>query len=137
MNQAYFQFYTDLNYFLPTEKQQILLTRDLGLLKRSLVSYGYFVRSVKPEEQVVELIRRFQLLDQIQPFSRCARCNGLLHPVEKEAILHRLRAQTRQEYDEFQLCESCDQIYWRGSHVERIEAWIQWVHEQVEEVSRS
>lgn len=116
---------------ISSEESRILLTRDLGLLKRSLVSYGYFVRSVNPEEQAVELVRRYQLLDQIKPFSRCARCNGLLHPVEKEAIFHRLPAQTRQEYDEFQLCESCDQIYWRGSHVERIEAWIQWLHEEV------
>ena len=121
---------------ISSEETRILLTRDLGLLKRSLVTYGYFVRSVNPEEQVLELIRRFQLLPQIKPFTRCARCNGLLHPVQKEAIIDRLSAQTRQEYEEFQLCNDCDQIYWRGSHVERIEAWIQWVYEQVEDASQ-
>lgn len=120
---------------ISNKETRILLTRDLGLLKRSLVTYGYFVRSVNPEEQVVELIRRFQLLDQIKPFSRCTRCNGLLHSVEKDAIIHRLAKQTREEYDKFQLCDSCDQIYWRGSHVAKIEAWIQSVYKQIERSS--
>ncbi len=122
---------------ISNEESRILLTRDLGLLKRSLVDYGYFVRSVDPEEQVVELMSRFQLLAQIRPFSRCARCNGLLHSVEKEVIVDRLAPQTRQEHDQFQMCDGCEQIYWQGSHVKRIETWIEWVHEQVKEHSGS
>ena len=118
---------------ISSAESRILLTRDLGLLKYSIVTYGYFVREIKPEQQVVELLRRFDLVGMIQPFKRCARCNGFLHPVEKELINHRLPVQIREKYDEFQICDTCEQIYWRGSHVQRIEAWIQRVCEKASE----
>ncbi|MGB0387266.1 MAG: Mut7-C RNAse domain-containing protein, partial [Ardenticatenaceae bacterium] len=115
---------------ISSEASRILLTRDLGLLKRSIVTYGYFVRQTNPDRQIVELLRRFDLLAHITPFQRCARCNGHLQPVQKELIRHRLNPQTREQHDQFQLCDSCQQIYWRGSHVERIEAWIERVREE-------
>ncbi len=66
-------------------KNRILLTRDTGLLMRSLVTHGYYVRSTNPEEQLGEVLKRFNLCDLIQPFQRCIRCNGNLEAVDKEA----------------------------------------------------
>lgn len=105
-------------------EQRILLTRDLGLLKRSIVTYGYFVRETNPERQVVEILRRYDLHEAVTPFRRCTRCNGLLQEVHKEDILHRLPPETKRHYDEFRLCQSCDQLYWKGSHFERIQRFI-------------
>lgn len=110
---------------ISSEESRILLTRDLGVLKRSIVTYGYYVREVNPEKQVIELLRRYKLIGQIQPFLRCTHCNGLLQEVDKEKIIHRLRPNTRLEYNKFRLCSSCQKIYWRGSHVEHIEEWIE------------
>src|SRR5690606_8682000 len=33
-------------------EERIVLTRDLGVLKRSLVIYGYFVRNTNPRQQI-------------------------------------------------------------------------------------
>jgi uncharacterized protein with PIN domain len=60
---------------------RVLLTRDRGLLKRSLVRRGYFVRSDQPTEQLAEVALRFGLDRSARPFGRCLRCNGVLEPV--------------------------------------------------------
>lgn len=112
-------------------EQRILLTRDLGLLKRSLVLHGYFVRHTQPDRQVVEVLRRLGLRGWVRPFTRCTRCNGLLTVVEKAAIAERLSDETRRHYDEFRLCQSCEQLYWRGSHFQRLEAFLAEVMEGI------
>jgi uncharacterized protein with PIN domain len=107
------------------QEKRILLTRDIRLLMRSAVVYGYWVRSKSPREQLVEVVRRYNLSTTFIPFRRCLRCNSLLEPVEKAVILHRLEPLTRQYYDVFHLCPACDRIYWRGSHYERMQQLIE------------
>jgi uncharacterized protein with PIN domain/sulfur carrier protein ThiS len=112
---------------------RILLTRDRGLLKRAVVTHGYCVREMDPRKRLVEVLRRFDLFGAIRPFRRCIRCNGLLQPVSKQAISHRLPPKTRQYYDEFRVCEDCEQIYWKGSHYQRMQEFIARVLEQERE----
>jgi deazaflavin-dependent oxidoreductase (nitroreductase family) len=101
---------------LSGRERRILLTRDRGLLKRSIVTHGYHVRESDPEQQAAEVLRRFDLSKAVVPFRRCMRCNGVLEPVAKEAILDRLAPKTRCYYDEFAICQGCGRIYWKGSH---------------------
>lgn len=106
------------------EDTRILLSRDRRLLMRKVVQYGYCLRSLEPQEQLTEVVRRFDLADKIAPFHRCLRCNAPLEPVSKEAVLDRLEPLTKIHFDEFHLCPACDQIFWKGSHVERMEKLI-------------
>lgn len=107
------------------EQGRTLLTRDKRLLMRKQVRRGYWVRSTIPHRQLAEVVARFCLGGSVQPFKRCLRCNELLQPVQKEVILHRLEPLTRQYFDEFSLCPSCDQVYWKGSHYARMLSMIQ------------
>jgi hypothetical protein len=43
------------------EEHRILLTRDVGLLKRGSVTHGYYLRTTQPRQQLVEVVRRFDL----------------------------------------------------------------------------
>ncbi len=52
-------------------------------------------------------------------------CNGILEPVAKSEILHRLEPKTRRYYQEFHHCTDCDRLYWQGSHYEKIENWLE------------
>ncbi len=109
---------------LSSQAQRILLTRDRALLKRSIVTYGYWVRAKHPEPQVIEILQRFELWQQIAPFQRCLSCNGCLESVPKVAISDRLPPLTQQYYDEFSRCQSCDKIYWKGGHYERMQRFV-------------
>jgi len=112
---------------ISASQQRILLTRDRGLLMRSVVTYGYYVRHTNPEQQIVEVLQRFDLFNSVKPFQRCIRCNGLLKPISKESILDRLPQQTKLSIHEFHSCKSCKQIYWKGSHYERMQKFIEQV----------
>jgi len=106
-------------------EERILLSRDRRLLMRKSVTYGYCLRSLDSLEQLTEIIQRFDLIKRITPFHRCLRCNHLLEPVAKEAILDRLEPLTKLYFDEFQICPACKQIYWKGSHYEKMREWIE------------
>lgn len=110
-------------------QERILLTRDRGLLMRSLVTYGYYVRETNPERQVIEVLRRFDLFNWVAPFKRCLRCNGLLEPVGK-SLIDQLPEKTQLHMDEFHRCSECGQVYWKGSHYKRMQNFINRVLEQ-------
>lgn len=103
---------------------RILLTRDKGLLMRSLVTYGYYVRNTNPQQQIVEVLQRYDLFKLVSPFKRCLRCNGLLEPVDKQSIVDKLPETVRSQVDVFQRCQDCARIYWKGSHYERLQQFI-------------
>jgi uncharacterized protein with PIN domain len=105
-------------------EHRILLTRDRGLLKRSAVTHGYFVRQTDPQQQVVEVLQRFDLRRLIAPFCRCIRCNGLLRATSKEQVATYLPPHTQEYYDEFHICEQCGQVYWKGSHYQHLLGFV-------------
>ena len=109
---------------ISAEQQRILLTRDRGLLKRSIVTHGYLIRETGSHRQRAEVVRRFNLLSSITPFRRCLHCNSLLRRVPKERIRERLLPETRWLYKEFTLCPGCNRVYWKGSHYEHMKRMI-------------
>ena len=101
-----------------------LLTRDRRLLMHAIVETGYCPRSQNPDEQTIEVIRRFDLFTLIVPFTRCLRCNAPLQRVAKADIIAKLEPLTRIYYQEFRCCTGCGQIYWPGSHFEKLQNQI-------------
>jgi hypothetical protein len=118
--------YTDAELArLSQNERRILLTKDRGLLKRSAVSHGYCVREVDPRRQLIEVIERFDLIESIEPFQRCIRCNGLLEPIPKDAIIERLPPETKKHYDAFHICRDCGRVYWEGPHYQQMEQFVE------------
>jgi uncharacterized protein with PIN domain len=114
---------------LATAEQRIILTRDLGILKQKAVTHGYYVRSTQPIQQAREVMRRFDLRAQVKPLTRCLRCNGTLDRADKSDVLSQLPPKTALYYDQFYRCETCDQIYWPGSHYDSMLATIRQILE--------
>lgn len=105
-------------------EHRILLTRDRGLLKHSAVTHGYWLRETDSRRQIAEIIQRFDLANNIQPFTRCMACNGILRAVSQEQIRHKLPPRTAELYEEFRECPKCGRVYWKGSHYQRMQRWI-------------
>ena len=100
-------------------EERVLLTRDRGLLHRRALSWGAHVDHQDPDDQLREVLQRFA--PPLQPWTRCARCNGLLVDVEKSQVEGQLPAGTRRSYDVFRRCRACGQVYWRGAHRDRLQ----------------
>lgn len=101
-------------------EKRIVLTRDRGLLKRRSVTHGYLVRSLIPRDQLSEVVRRFDLAPRIVLGARCVACNVVLTPVSREEVLPRLPPAVAREYSDFSACPSCQRVFWRGSHWQRM-----------------
>jgi hypothetical protein len=103
-------------------EERILLTRDRGLLKRSIVRHGYLVRDDDPRRQLAEVVGRYGLSRTATPFSRCVRCNGIITHVERAEVAEQLAGEPRtlRYFDTFGRCGGCGSIYWPGSHHERM-----------------
>jgi len=111
---------------------RIVLTRDRGLLKRRGVTHGLYVRSQDPREQAIEVVRRLHLAGGLAPFTRCVRCGGPLEDVSKAEVLDRLEPLTRRHHHEFRRCVACGQVYWRGSHHDRLAALVDEIRAEAE-----
>lgn len=99
------------------DADRLLLTRDRELLKRRRIVHGRYVRATAPSDQLIEILQRYDLVDQIDPFARCLRCNAELEPAGPEQIEAQVPPNARKEHAEFRSCPGCGSIYWAGSHV--------------------
>ena len=106
------------------DEGRVLLTRDRRLLMHKSIAQGYLLRSLDPQEQLSEVVQRYRLKGWIKPFQRCIRCNHPLEPVSKEDVIERLEPLTKLYFEEFHICPACQQIYWKGSHYERMQNLI-------------
>jgi uncharacterized protein len=105
---------------ISNDEKRIILTRNVFLLKNSLVTRGFWIRSQDAYNQLVQVIHYSDLLSQIKLFYRCSNCNGILENVPKELIMDRLLPNTKKYFDEFQKCNKCGRIFWKGSHFNKL-----------------
>jgi uncharacterized protein with PIN domain len=122
---------------ISADEHRILLTCDRKLLMRKQVSYGYFVRARQPQQQILEILTRFDLYHKLKPFSRCMFCNGLTESVNKQQIESRLLPKTKKYFDKFYQCKSCDKIYWQGSHYLKMQEMIDKIKVAADNIQQS
>lgn len=114
----------DIVTIIKCEKRRILLTRDRGLLKRKIITHGYWIRTTDSRKQLHEVIARFDLLSLIRPFTVCMVCNGKVSNIKKDKIFHNLPVMIRKSHDEFNMCSVCKRLYWQGSHYDKMQRFI-------------
>ena len=106
------------------QEKRIILTRDKPLLKSKEVEHGYYVRATEKHEQLTEVVQKFDLYNQFRSFSRCMTCNSELIPKKKEEVIHKIDPETAGIFNEYFFCPTCDKVFWKGSHFERMEKLI-------------
>jgi uncharacterized protein with PIN domain/sulfur carrier protein ThiS len=102
------------------DQRRIILTRDRELLKRSMITHGYCLRSDQPMEQLLEVLKRFDLGEKVRPFSRCLRCNSVLRAIAADQAAPAVPEYVARTYRRYRSCPECGRIYWQGSHWEHM-----------------
>ncbi|EFC82520.1 Mut7-C RNAse domain-containing protein [Parafrankia sp. EUN1f] len=103
-------------------ERRVLLTRDRGLLFRRSLPRGAYVRGDRPDDQAHDVLDRFA--PPLAPLTRCVSCGAELRPVPREEVLAEVEPGTRRTATHFTRCIACSQIYWRGAHARRLDAFI-------------
>ncbi len=102
-----------------------LLTRDKLLVSRAnkMDIQALLVDSVDLEEQLREVMQAFELrIGDV--LSRCAVCNSELDKVEKEIARRHIPEAIYFTHDVFWVCRKCNKYYWRGSHWDNMNDFI-------------
>jgi uncharacterized protein with PIN domain len=101
---------------------RLVLTRDHALAGRRGVR-ALLVESEVLEEQLRQ-VRAVVGPPPGAPFSRCPVCNQPLVEAAPELVAARLPRYVQRAHTRFSLCVACDQLYWPGSHWQRMQALI-------------
>jgi uncharacterized protein with PIN domain/sulfur carrier protein ThiS len=109
---------------LALDERRIVLTRDRELLKRRGIGYGAYVRALKPQAQLEEVVERYGLAERARPFTLCLHCNTPLHAVARQDVLERLPPMVRATQDAFSACACCGRVFWKGTHWQRMRAML-------------
>lgn len=102
------------------DEHRVVLTRDRGLAADWWVEGIVLVRSDHPLEQLREVASAVELTRR-GLFTRCTHCNEALEPATPTEVRDRVPADIRDQQTEFSTCPSCRRIYWKGSHVQRMQ----------------
>lgn len=109
---------------ISVHQRRILLTRDRELLMHRELTHGIFVHGDQARHQVRYVLDRLHLDGDVQPLSRCVRCNEELERVARQQIVARVPARVAARHRRFQRCPGCDRVYWRGTHHDRMMALV-------------
>ena len=70
-------------------------------------------------EQLREVFARFPFDPRFFAFTRCSLCNHLLRHVTRDSIRRRVPPFVYASHDDFAVCDSCNKVYWPGTHLTR------------------
>jgi uncharacterized protein with PIN domain len=104
------------------DAETVLLTSDRRVFERRDVREGtvralHVPCSLARDAQLAHVLRALGL--GLRP-PRCMGCGGPLVTIDKEAVRPRIPPRTAAWQDEYFLCRGCGQLFWRGTHWERI-----------------
>ena len=115
---------------LANKDGRIILTRDRELSERKK-AHCVLLKSVEMAKQLQEIVIMFDLQKDHRSISRCIVCNEPLVIVDKEEVLDRLPAKVIKYFSHFEVCKSCERIYWHGDHYKRMKAFLEKILDSV------
>ncbi|MCG3253716.1 MAG: Mut7-C RNAse domain-containing protein [Candidatus Heimdallarchaeota archaeon] len=136
---VYNQDFVDQDFILlAKEENRIILTRDEDLKRRAqkLGLQAVTIDAPTIEERLIilqkELGVELALPEKILP--RCTICNSEIRVIDSNEILDQISELTQLHYKEFWICKNpgCSQIYWRGSHWEKMGKTLKDCREMIE-----
>lgn len=101
---------------------RVLLTRDRHLIRELRPERVLAIQSDVPLEQLAEVIHGFELRRPAELMTRCLVCNSLLLELAPDTARSALPSSARELPGPVRRCPTCNHVYWRGSHVRRMEA---------------
>jgi uncharacterized protein len=98
------------------EQGRPMLTRDKRL---RTAPDALYLECDRFRDQLREVLARYPFDSRRFAFSRCSRCNGMLHRVRRDALLTRVPPFVYASHEMFAVCDHCGRVYWDATHPER------------------
>ena len=110
-------------------EQRTIISKDQELIakakKQDIVSV--YVTKEDEIEQFLEILEHIPLeLDTISgDTARCTKCNSPTLQIDKSKISGKIPQKVLEFNDRFWKCENCNQIYWEGTHIKKLQEFLE------------
>lgn len=105
---------------------RVLLTRDRELARRRGMR-ALLINSERLDDQIRQVLQDLGLgIDRFKTDgpSRCPVCNEVLATMDRQTARARVPAYVAQTHQQFKHCPGCRRVYWRGSHWQRMDGFL-------------
>ena len=113
-----------------TKENRVILTRDRKILNKKNLPECVLIEDDYPYDQLIYLLRRYDIAPLERAFSRCIGCNCELKDISREEIEGRVPPYVFATQKEYRICPGCGKVYWAGTHRERMEAMLKELKEK-------
>ncbi len=103
------------------DQDRVILTRDIALANRPLASKHVLLESEDVGSQIDQVLAAFPTEPPAPTLSRCSACNEPLVAISREQARDMVPDHVFETHSAFLHCNSCGRVYWKGTHVQRME----------------
>ena len=116
-------------------ESRIIITKDHEIVnvckKQNIPAIELF--SKDEVDQIVEICKKISVtkckIDMTD--IRCTICNGVVQSIDKEKIIDRIPVKVAQNMQQFWLCDFCNHIYWKGTHIRNLQKFTDEINEKL------
>lgn len=110
------------------KEKRVLLTKDTQIMLRRVVTSGrlkaLLIQSDDVKAQLLQVVRAMKL-DQERKFTLCLECNEPLVPRSKDQVQDLVPPYVFKTQSNYYQCPSCQRVYWRGTHWQRMKQEVE------------
>ena len=134
-NSEYFSDIDDTKLIEKAKNEnRTIISRDRLLIERAKKNKisSIYITKENEIEQFLEILQIIPLeFDKITgDTARCPKCNSTTSPISKSEIKNKIPPGVLEYNDEFWKCERCDQIYWEGTHIKKLQEFVNKIKSQ-------
>jgi uncharacterized protein with PIN domain len=106
---------------LARQQERVILTRNAKFTAKGVECDIILITEDNPPLQLKELLKKGIIsLTGNALFSRCLLCNSVVDRIGRQEVEGKVPEFIFHLHQEFYRCSRCQQIYWPGSHLERM-----------------
>lgn len=118
-------------------QKRVLVTKDENLSKSAekLGIATVLIRGNDEIEQIVQIATKIGISNFVidtNP-SRCTDCNGKIEVIDKIRIMNKVPLGIYERQEKFWSCKDCKKIYWEGTHLVKIQEFVQRLNQRLNE----
>ena len=116
-------------------ENRVLVTKDVPLsekAKKQKISVIH-IKNSKEIEQLAQIFKNLKLSKLVISgnTTRCTECNGELKIINKDNVMNKVPDGILEKINDFWECINCKKIYWEGTHIERLQNFVDELNERL------
>jgi uncharacterized protein len=120
------------------QESRIILTRDKEFFRRVVKAgvEGVLMERYDQIDNIANALLKYGVrsLSFNPQTARCSRCNGILALIKASDLKGAIPNKILEKHHNFFQCSYCNNIYWEGSHVKRLNLLTQKINTKIEKI---